>query len=269
MLTRRKLLQGFAAGAASAAGLGALGDHTTDALEVVRQNLPLERWDADGFVVALLTDTHVNLRTSVERARRACRLAIAEKPDLIVLAGDYITTSADWALTHIRDSLEPLADAPCPCVAVMGNHDYWTHEPRKILNALGRSPARLLRNELLEVQGVQVAGIDDALVNRHRPDVLAGKSLSKSLLAVLHEPDYVEEMPTHVSLQLSGHSHGGQICLPFGRPIHTPKGARRYVSGFYAQARVPLYVSRGVGTIGPNLRLFCRPEVSILTLRSA
>ncbi len=90
-----------------------------------------------------------------------------------------------------------------------------------------------------------------------------------SLLVLFHEPDYVKITPTNVSLQLSGHSHGGQICLPGGRPLHTPYGANTYYAGYYANAPVPLFVTRGVGTIGPKLRLFCPPEVTILTLRTA
>ena len=91
--------------------------------------------------------------------------------------------------------------------------------------------------------------------------------MSKSLLALFHEPDFVSEVPKHVSLQVSGHSHGGQICLPGGYAVHTPFGAKKYKSGYYPDARVPLYVTRGVGTTGPDYRLFCRPEVTILTLR--
>jgi predicted MPP superfamily phosphohydrolase len=121
----------------------------------------------------------------------------------------------------------------------------------------------------VEVNGVTIAGIDDAIANRQRYDFLTGGNHSKSLVALFHEPDFVDEVPKHISLQLSGHSHGGQICLPGGFSVHSPFGARKYVAGFYPNARVPLYVTRGIGTTGPDLRTFCRPEVSILTLESA
>jgi predicted MPP superfamily phosphohydrolase len=85
---------------------------------------------------------------------------------------------------------------------------------------------------------------------------------------MLHEPDYVDDVtPAECSLQVSGHSHGGQMCLPFGRPLSLPRGARKYFGGFYPDAKVPLYVSRGVGTIGVDLRFFCPPEVTVLTLK--
>lgn len=111
--------------------------------------------------------------------------------------------------------------------------------------------------------------MDDATFNFQNYEFFPSEKVSKNCLAVLHEPDYVEEMPGHVSLQISGHTHGGQVCLPFGYAMHTPKGGRRYIAGYFPHANVPLYVTRGVGTVGIDYRLFCRPEVTILTLRSA
>jgi predicted MPP superfamily phosphohydrolase len=126
-----------------------------------------------------------------------------------------------------------------------------------------------LRNGSFEVDGVTVAGIDDAIAGRNNPEFLQPGRHSKSLLTLLHEPDVVEDTPDHVSLQISGHSHGGQICLPTGVALHTPKGAKKYISGFYPDAKVPLYVTRGVGTQGLDWRLFCLPEVSLLTINAA
>jgi hypothetical protein len=78
----------------------------------------------------------------------------------------------------------------------------------------------------------------------------------------------VDWMPQEVSLQLSGHSHGGEVCLPGGFALHTPSAAKRYISGFYPNAPVPLYVSRGIATLSP-MRIYCPPEVAVLTLVSA
>lgn len=267
-MTRRRFLQGFGLGVAAAGLTAGYGDLLADDLRLEQRDVTLPRWDADGFRVAVLADLHVNLVPAVARARRAAEMAIHARPDLIVVLGDFITTSRRFALEHIRQALEPLHDAGCPCLGVMGNHDYWSEQPRRIIDALKETPMRLLRNESVELGGVEVAGIDDALAGRHDTSFLNEGRHSRSLIILLHEPDYVEEMPEQASLQLSGHSHGGQMCLPFGVPIRLPKGARRYASGLYPDAKVPLYVSRGVGTIGPDLRLFCPPEVSVLTLRS-
>ena len=194
---------------------------------------------------------------------------MAEKPDLIAIPGDFITLGQRPNRSLILKALEPLHDAKCPVLATLGNHDYDTKGVTKMPEILQHSPARLLRNEAVDVQGVTIAGIDDAIAGKHDFEFLGGNSFSKSIVALFHEPDYVDLVPTFVSLQLSGHSHGGQICLPGGIPVHTPRGANKYFVGFYPETRVPLYVTRGIGTSGPRWRLFCQPEITILNLRSA
>lgn len=247
----------------------AYSDYSGYALQIERRELRLPRWDADGLRVAVLSDIHVNHEMARERAQRAVRMAIGEKPDILVVVGDFANTSRSFALDNIRWSFEDLAGVAFPTIGVMGNHDYWSDRPDRIMEAIRQTRVRLLLNEPFDFQGVYFAGVDDALVGRASTGFFGDGRVSRNVVALLHEPDYVEMMPKHVSLQISGHSHGGQMCLPFGIPVHTPRGAWKYKSGFYPDARTPLYVTRGVGTIGPDLRLFCRPEVSVLTLRSA
>lgn len=267
--TRRSVLRALGAGMV-AGSLGAWSlDAYVDALTIERHELRLPRWDADGFRVAVLADLHMNNARQLARAQKACRMASAEKPDLIVVVGDFINfTRADMAQSF-AEALSPLGEAGCPVLGVLGNHDYWSRFPERVIEAISASPVRLLRNELVDVDGVQVAGIDDAIVNRYRLDFFPEQSSARSLIALLHEPDFADEMPRHVSLQLSGHSHGGQVCLPGGVPIKPPPFGEKYVAGFFESTPAPLYVTRGVGTTGPDFRLFCRPEVSVLTLRSA
>jgi predicted MPP superfamily phosphohydrolase len=268
-LSRRNFLKSLGVGALAGAGAASYAQDCSDWLSVERRELELPNWEANGFRVALLADLHMNDASEAARAQRAIRLAIEQKPDLLVLAGDFVNRSTDESLSHIKEVLGGLSGAAFPCLGVMGNHDYWCSHPNLVLSAIKNSPLTLLRNELFEHEGVSIAGVDDAFQKLQNYEFFPKHRVSKSCLAILHEPDYVEEMPGHVSLQLSGHTHGGQVCLPFGVAMHTPAGGRRYVAGFYPHANVPLYVTRGVGTSGVNYRLFCRPEVSILTLRSA
>ncbi len=265
-MTRRALLRAGMAGVAGSAVTMAYADRSAHSIALERHTLRLPKWDADGFRIVVISDVHVNTETAMRRARAASELALAEGPDLVVVVGDFVNTSRTFALEFIRQSFEPLGGLACPCVAVMGNHDYWTEQPRRVVDAVVAGPMRLLRNERFETQGVMVAGVDDAIAGRHRLEFIDEGSWSGSVVSLLHEPDFVRLMPVRVGLQISGHSHGGQMCLPFGIPIHTPPGARDYVAGFYPQAPVPLYVTRGVGTVGPDLRTFCAPEVSVLTL---
>ena len=268
-MTRRGFLGALASGLVAGAVGSVYAQRSAGDLQLVRRELRLMSWAADGFKLALIADLHMNRIAEAERAAEAVDMVMAEKPDLIVIAGDFVDSSRDNVLAHIPLVLNKLHDATCPRIAVMGNHDYWSADPAKVIASVRQTPVQLLRNETLEVAGITIVGVDDAIAGRDKYDFFPEGHVSKSCLAVLHEPDSVENMPGHVSLQVSGHSHGGQICLPFGYPLHTPKGARKYRTGFYEDAKVPLYVTRGVGTTGPNYRLFCPPEVSILTLRAA
>ena len=157
----------------------------------------------------------------------------------------------------------------CPVVAILGNHDYASRQIGRVIEGLNATTAKLLVNETLEVGGVTLAGLDDGIHGAPRFDFFGKDRVSKSLLALFHEGDRVEEMPGHVSLQLSGHSHGGQVCYPNGRPVMPAPLGEKYVAGFFADTAAPLFVSKGVGTSGPDFRLFCAPEVNVLTLRSA
>lgn len=271
MTSRRDLLKAVGLGV----GAGALGkvglDTYTDGLVVERRTLELPRWSADGIKVALLADLHANRPRAVHRARAAMDLAARERPDCVVLGGDFI----DFTRAAIEDDaasmLEPLRDLGVPVLAIMGNHDYWSMVPERVISAFRSAGARLLRNEVAEVDGVIFAGVDDAIENHHRLDFFEQGRYDKNLVVLMHEPDMADAMPRHVSLQLSGHSHGGQVCVSPGKPIFPPPLGEKYVAGFYQEGRspIPLYVTRGVGTTGFDLRFRCPPEVSILTLRSA
>jgi len=266
--SRRDMLKWMTAGALTSLGSISLGSYETGYLSVERHELRLPNWDANGFKVALLADLHTNSPLEAIHAANAMRAAIAEKPDLIAIPGDFVNVGDHVHMAFVRQSLEPLRDAKCPVIATLGNHDYDCRNIQAVIDAVRSCSVNLLRNQAVEVDGVTVAGIDDGVWGKQRFDFLVQDDVSPSLLALFHEPDFVKYVPKFVSLQLSGHSHGGQVCLPGGQAIHTPFGAWEYVAGYYPDARVPLYVTRGVGTVGPRIRLFCRPEVTILTLRA-
>ena len=268
-LTRRSFLKTLGVGALAGVGTATYAQDCAEWLSVEHSELALPRWDANGFKVALVADLHMNNITERERAKRALRLALNEKPDVLIIGGDFVNHSSPDTIENITLALNELSDAKCPCLSVMGNHDYWCSQPQKVISAVENSPVKLLRNKIFEIDGVSIAGVDDAFEGLQDYEFFPESKVSKSCLGILHEPDYVDEMPAHVSLQLSGHTHGGQVCLPFGVAMHTPKGGRKYIAGYYPEANVPLYVTRGVGTSGVDYRLFCRPEVTVLTLRSA
>lgn len=269
LVSRRDVLRWTGTGALTALVAGSYGAVESSAVVVEQHEIRLPKWDAEGFRVAVVSDIHANDPIAASRTVTAVRLALEQKPDVIVLPGDFVNFSWYYTIDLMVDALKDLHEAKCPVVGTLGNHDYWTQNPRAIMRALEtRTNMQLLRNQSFEVQGVTIAGVDDAIARLHQPQFVKEHD-NKSLIVLLHEPDFVKDVPTNASLQISGHSHGGQMCLPFGIPLHTPYGSWKYKTGFYPDAPIPLYVTRGIGTVGPPIRMFCRPEVSLLTLRSA
>jgi len=268
-ISRRNLLKSALIGAAGGVALGAFADLDTHLIKLERHTLYLRNWQADGFRVALLADVHVNDPEAARIAAKAAQMAVDEKPDLIVMAGDFVNSSGRVILDHIGPAFVPVSDCSIPSIAVMGNHDYWTAVPNKVIRTVHRDTnLRMLRNESVEVQGVLVTGLDDGIGGVPDYD-LKGTAGHPSHLVAFHEPDFVDRFRAKAAIVLSGHSHGGQVCLPGGIPIGTSYGGRKYVSGFFDLPKAGLYVSRGIGTSGPDFRLFCPPEVTLLTLRSA
>ena len=198
------------------------------------------------------------------------------EPDIVVFAGDLIDDPLTYGntgeiapiLSNIRASLGRFA--------IYGNHDhggYGTERYKKVMKDAG---FRLLINESVQIQGddgyIVVAGIDDVLFGRHNPKK-ALSSLSKQTFTILlaHEPDIADGMTNFpVDIQLSGHSHGGQIQAPFFGPVVTSALAKKYVEGLYdiGTEGMQLYVSRGIGTTGMPLRFLCNPELTVITLKS-
>ncbi|MBV6457347.1 MAG: putative protein YpbG [Fimbriimonadaceae bacterium] len=267
-ITRR---EAFGLGIAGVASVACYQFGSADRIRVERHELRVPRWSADGFKVALLTDLHVDSAVKYERAIEAWQLAFSERPDAILLGGDFISDSSPVARSLTEKTLRLCASTSTPTYGVLGNHDYWAGIASETIPmlaaALASNRSGLLRNETVEIDGVTICGIDDGLVDRDRHDRLS-PSNDRNVICLFHEPDFVDRIDSRASIMLAGHSHGGQICLPFGLPLHMPKGARTYIAGFYDLDPVPLYVSRGIGTIGPDRRLFCPPEVTILTLWS-
>lgn len=264
--SRRQFLKCVGFGAAASIGTFAYGSSTGQDVELVERTLSLPNWDSDGFRVGVLADPHLDYPSAVERGKAAVKMVVDAKPDLIVWIGDYLTSAAPDNLANVREVMELIRDVKCPCLGILGNHDYQKENTHFVLDAVTSSSMKLLRNESAKVGDVQIWGVDDGLTGMHRPDHVTGE---KNTIVLFHEPDLVSEIKAGPSLQISGHSHGGQICMPGGMVLHTPKGAKKFYSGYYSDEPVPVYVSRGIGTTGPNWRLFCPPEATILTLHGS
>lgn len=263
--TRRKLLKT----ALLAAGAGALAMGSqwgeVDRLTLEKHQILLDDWPGEPLRVAFLTDLHLVLPEDVDRANRALDMALQHQPSLILYGGDYVTQPHSVHLDQLDRYLARASEFEVPMAGVLGNHDFGT-DPEAVRRVLRAHRFELLENDVLEWNGVQVVGLADAV--GAFPDYELPSRLSKKRprLVLLHEPDYTLGIGPHGSLCLSGHSHGGQVCLPFGLPLRLPRGARKHYRGLYTEPETPIYVSRGIGATSMNVRMFCPPEVTILDL---
>lgn len=268
MKCRRVLEGGFLAGA----GLLLYGGlFETDRLVKESSTLWLPRWpeSLDGYRVGLLTDLHLRDSESIALTQTAIEACLDERPDAIVICGDLVDFWKPESHDILVYALAGLELAPCLKVAVPGNHDYYGGGPEQLLPALEPLGVRLLRNESLVHDGIRWVGMDSAVMGRSDLlEAFCGVPRDEATVLLWHEPEIVPAAPDFVSLMLSGHSHGGQFCTPWGWAPGRAYLGSTFLSGFFEDAPVPLYVSRGIGITGPPARLFCRPEVAILTLRS-
>lgn len=264
-ISRRRVLELSAVAFAGTVIDGLAG---SEAIRFEHHRLALPNWDANGFRAVQVSDVHLNNSGLRDRAMEAFRMAIDVKPDLIVFTGDFLNEATPACLQFVTEVFNLLGDAGCPCVANPGNHEYTCGNTPRLYETVGKTPIRLLVNEAVEVSGVTVFGLDDGVFGQPDYRMPAVENASRSRLVLLHEPDLVRKLQGTPSLVLSGHSHGGEVCLPTGFPLHLPTDAKIYYAGYYPKAPFPLYVSRGVGTLGP-CRIFCPPEVTLFTLTGA
>jgi predicted MPP superfamily phosphohydrolase len=265
---------GASAGAAGAALGGSV--YTTliepQWLSVERIDVPLARLprDLDGFTIAQLSDLHLGPYVGAEEIRSAVAATNQLEPDLIVLTGDYVTREAD-RMDECATELRALS-APSGVFSVLGNHDYWSG-PEHITRALESNSIPVLINSAVPIERngtrLWIAGVDDVWERRADLDSTLRLVPSTELTVLLaHEPDYAELAKHHpVDLQLSGHSHGGQVRLPYwGAPI-LPYLGKQYPIGMKQADSMWVYTNRGIGVVSPPVRFNCRPEITLLTLR--
>jgi len=281
LLNRRSFLRGaglVAAGMALYSGEIARHEISIPALTIPIRNLPPA---FQGFRIVQLSDIHYDEYTEPYFVRRVIDHVNALAPDLVLLTGDYISF-APLPVSFARGAMvrcaAALARIACPLrLAVMGNHDSFLGAPyiRPILDAVD-IPLLVNRHVAIERAGQRlwIAGIHDPVT--HTPDLDAAIPASPDgpVLLMSHGPDYADTVLAHprgplVDLMLAGHSHGGQIRLPFVGALHTPVGGQKYVEGLFHLGGMQLYVNRGIGTVGLPLRLNCPPEITLFTLQQA
>ncbi|MGI8923617.1 MAG: metallophosphoesterase [Fimbriimonadales bacterium] len=281
-ISRRTLIT---RGLVAAAGLSVLDAILVEprwlALETVE--VPIEDLPApfDGYRIAQLSDFHYPNCISEGFICKAFALTAEFNPDIIALTGDFVHSydraERDSLPTPSLTGVLAGASAPDGVIGVLGNHDHW-FGASGVRAELLKTAVKLLENENLVVRrgsdSIAFSGLGDFWEGEIDLDRTLGALPPHMPRIVLqHNPDLAEVFPAgyRVDLQLSGHTHGGQIRVPFGpAPLVPSKYGNKYRQGLVQGPRHPVYISRGIGVSSPiPLRFWCRPEVSGIILRAA
>jgi predicted MPP superfamily phosphohydrolase len=269
-ITRRAVLRGaLVAGAGALAGTGAYGyAYERHDLQVTRTDVPVAGLPPAlaGLRVGLITDVHRSLFVSHDDVARAVSSLMIEKPDLIVLGGDYVTWGDRDYVPPSAEALAPLA-APYGVFGILGNHD----DDHDMPAALGKNGVQVLRDARTRLtirhETIDLVGI--RFWTKRRADIAAlAKNAAPMTILLAHDPRrLVEAAALGLPLVLSGHTHGGQVVLPLLGAVAAAKFP--VIAGVGRRNRTTLFVSRGVGTIYVPVRINCPPEVALLTLQPA
>jgi predicted MPP superfamily phosphohydrolase len=258
------LLAGGATGLAGVGGYGFL--YERHELTVTRANLPVIDLPQplEGVRVGLLTDTHRSRWVSHADVVSAVTALMNEKPDLIVLGGDYVTWGDRQYVHASADALDALT-APLGVYGILGNHDD-DHDMPAALTARGVQMLKNARTTItIRGQALDLVGI--SFWTRRAADIARMvKGASGTVVLLAHDTRRLNEADgLKIPLVLSGHTHGGQVVVPGIGPVAAQKFP--VVSGIGRRDRTTIFVSKGVGTVYVPVRVNCPPEVAVLTLQ--
>lgn len=229
--------------------------------------------DLEGFTLLQMTDLHLYPITQPSLIQKSVAIANNLNPDLVVLTGDYV-----WQVLDAIGELAPILaglDAKYGIFSTLGNHDYWL-DAGVITATMEAEGLPVLINQGLTIQqgkgSFYLAGLDDGWSGKPDLDAtLVGANKGDPVILLCHEPDLADQfaLDGRVSLQLSGHTHGGQIRLPGIGAIILPYLGRKYDIGLYKIDEMLLYTNRGIGVISEPVRYNCPPEITQFVLQKA
>ena len=269
-ITRRTVLKAFAAAAAGTiGGAGAYGYFDErHQLIVERADVPVSGLPSAlaGLRIGFITDIHCSVWVSPEDVHAAAVRLNNERPDLIILGGDYVTWGDRQYVQASAHALSSLS-APHGVFGILGNHDDDRDMPAALttrgIEVLRDVRTRLtINNEIVDLVGIRF------WTKRHADIAPLIRSASGTAILLAHDPRRLTDASAlKVPLVLSGHTHGGQVVLPLVGPIAAQKFP--VVAGIGRRDKTTMFVSRGIGTVYVPVRINCPPEVAVLTLRTA
>ncbi|QDP40028.1 metallophosphoesterase [Radiobacillus deserti] len=230
----------------------------------------------NGFKIVQFSDTHVGFHFSLEQLKQLVKEINKLEPDLVVFTGDLVDKphTFEWNQSIIT-TLQAISSKHGK-YWIYGNHDhggYGTEIVKETMEAAGFVTLQNSHTLITNGQGdtIALSGLDDVMLGK--PNIeQALQGIDKTLYSILlvHEPDFADISKNYeVDVQLSGHSHGGQIQIPLIGYLYTPAYAEKYVEGKYSldTKSMDLFVSRGIGTTRVPYRFLCKPEITVFSLR--
>lgn len=273
LITRRQFLKGSAASLLASVGAGMyIGGPDLHRIEITSVPVVMRGLASifHGYRIVQISDIHMGTAVTPDILADIASLVNQQKPDLIAITGDFIHRRHD-RIDNLSASLKQL-DAPDGVVGVLGNHDHWAGAS-KVRQMLNKTSLIELPNDVYTVERsgevLNIAGVDDLWVRNSRLNLVMKRlpSMGPAVLLV-HEPDFADVAAAtgRFGLQMSGHSHGGQIVIPMLGPPILPSWARKYPIGRYQVGDMVQYTNRGLGTSGLQVRVNCRPEITVFKL---
>lgn len=244
-------------------------------IEVVPIQLTIPHLDRafDQFKVVQISDLHIGRYMPESRFGRIIQLVNQQQPDAIAITGDIVTKHSRFQAEKLQQQLSQL-QAKTVIVAVLGNHDH-SEKIKLLKRILAQSKINNLDNQVYIVERgskkLAFAGLDDPYWGKPNLNkILDHLPEQVPTIFLVHEPDYIEKSAkTHkFALQLSGHSHGGQIRIPFFAPLVLPYGGQKYFAGLNQVEDTITYTNRGLGMTNLPMRIGSRPEITVFTLHS-
>lgn len=242
--------------------------------EVKHIDITLPKLDRafNGYRIVQISDLHAGDGTSRSQLEKVVAAVNAEHPDLVVITGDHITRLPKQHL-ELLDTLAKLQPRD-RTISVLGNHDVH-NDPAPVRAAIKKAGITLLENTIHTLNRdnatLHIAGVGDVFYGQDQLDqVLAQLPATGAAIMLAHEPDFADKTAAtgRFGLQLSGHSHGGQVRIPFHKG-YVPSLAKKYPLGQYQVGEMIQYTNRGIGVVKIYSRFNCRPEISVFNLKAS
>ncbi|MFJ8412826.1 metallophosphoesterase [Bacillus paramycoides] len=227
-----------------------------------------------GMKILQFSDLHLGYYFSLQHLSQIVSKINAENPDIVLFTGDLIDNYQTYTEAPFVASILKNIKAPFGKFSIYGNHDHGGYGTEYYDHIMRESGFELLQNKetrirLLDNSEISIFGIDDILLGKPKiEETLQRAQQNIYTIVLVHEPDIAPQIATYpINLQLSGHSHGGQVQLPFLGAIITPALAKYYIEGFYNVRNLTLYVNRGLGRTRVPFRFMAKPEITLFTLQ--